>query len=161
MVLVDCARVEVEDLGDHPDLAARIRDRLADVASLQQRELLGVLLDERSQPAQQPGAVRRAQPRARRETQLSPRDRSVGLVDSRRSELGDRLLGGRVDDGDHPRASPVPAGLLHERLEERQVLALLRMPEDADGEALRRILERLDRPVVGPPASRRPSPIRP
>ena len=30
-VLVDCAGVEVEDLCDHPDLAARTGDRLADV----------------------------------------------------------------------------------------------------------------------------------
>ena len=47
-------------------------------------------------------------------------------------------------------ASPVPAGLLDERLEEREVLALLRVPEHAEREAVRRVLQRLDRPVLGP-----------
>ena len=37
VVLVDCAGVEVEDLRDHPHLAARARDRLADVARLDPR----------------------------------------------------------------------------------------------------------------------------
>src|SRR5207253_9953649 len=52
-VLVDRARVEVEDVRHHPDLPARIGDRLADVARLDARQLLAVLLDERRQPAQQ------------------------------------------------------------------------------------------------------------
>ena len=47
VVLVDRAGVEMEDLGDHADLAARAGDRLADVLRLDSRELLGVLLDER------------------------------------------------------------------------------------------------------------------
>ena len=49
-VLVDGAGVEVEDLRDHPDLAARPRDRLADVLRLDPCEFLGVLLDERREP---------------------------------------------------------------------------------------------------------------
>ena len=47
-------------------------------------------------------------------------------------------------------ASPVLARLLDERLEQREVLALLRMPEHAEREPVRRVLERLDRPVLGP-----------
>src|SRR5262249_28615993 len=46
-VLVDGAGVEVEDLRDHPDLAAGAGDRLADVLGLDTSKVLGVLLDER------------------------------------------------------------------------------------------------------------------
>ena len=52
VLLVDGARVEVEDVGDHPHLAARPGDRLADVPRLDPRELLAVLLDERREPPQ-------------------------------------------------------------------------------------------------------------
>src|ERR671936_1530417 len=44
----------------------------------------------------------------------------------------------------------VAAGLVDERLEEREVLALLRVPEDAEGKAAGGILERLHRPVLRP-----------
>jgi hypothetical protein len=44
----------------------------------------------------------------------------------------------------------VPAGFADESLEEREVLALFGMPEDAESEAARRILDCLDRSVVGP-----------
>ena len=53
VVLVDRARVEVEDLRDHADLAARAGDRLADVLRLDPRELFGVLFDERRKPPQE------------------------------------------------------------------------------------------------------------
>ena len=43
--------------------------------------------------------------------------------------------------------APMRRGFLDERLEESPVLALLRVPEDADDEALRRIFERLRRSV--------------
>src|SRR5207245_4509024 len=43
----------------------------------------------------------------------------------------------------------VLARLLDERLEQRRVLTGLGVPEDADREPLRRVLERLDRPVLG------------
>src|SRR4051812_20801059 len=51
------------------------------------------------------------------------------------------------------RAAPlrtVGARLVDERLEQRRVLAFLRMPEDAERESARRVLERLDRPVIRP-----------
>ena len=44
---------------------------------------------------------------------------------------------------------PVPAGLVDERLEETLVVLHLGVPEDADREALRGILERLERAVLG------------
>ncbi len=71
-VLVDGAGVVVEDLGDHADLAPRAADRLADIARLDPRQLLGVLLDERGEPAQEPRAVRRERPRARPERPAWP-----------------------------------------------------------------------------------------
>ena len=59
VALVDRAGVEVEDVGDHADLAARAADRLADVVRLDPRELLVVLLDERREPPEQPRSIRR------------------------------------------------------------------------------------------------------
>ena len=44
----------------------------------------------------------------------------------------------------------VPGRFVDEGLEERNVLALFRMPENAESETPRRILDRLDRSVVGP-----------
>ena len=82
VVLVDRAGVEVEDLRDHPDLAARAGDRLADVARLDPRQLLVVLLDERRQPAQQPRAIGRRDGAPGRERGLRARDRGVGLLDA-------------------------------------------------------------------------------
>ena len=95
-VLVDRAGVVVEDLRHHPDLAARAPDRLADVPRLDLRQLLEMLLDERREPAQQPGPVGRRDRTPRRERRLRPRDRGVGLLDPGRFELGDDLLGRRI-----------------------------------------------------------------
>ena len=55
--LVDRAGVEVEDVGDHADLAAGAADRLADVVGLDPRELFVVLFDEGREPPQQPSPV--------------------------------------------------------------------------------------------------------
>src|SRR5205807_1923929 len=49
VMLVDGARVEVEDLGDHPDLRARAADRFADVLRFDLRELVGVFLHKRGE----------------------------------------------------------------------------------------------------------------
>ena len=107
MVLVDRARVEVEDLRDHADLGARAGDRLADVARLDGGELLGVLLDERGEPPQQARAVGRRDGAPRGKCRPGARDRLVGLLDAGLLELGDRLLGGRVDDRQrHARIEP-------------------------------------------------------
>jgi hypothetical protein len=88
----------VEDLRHHADLAAGAADRLADVAGLDARQLLVVVLDERRQPAQQPGAIggrERAPPGIRG---LRACDRLVGLLRSRGRELRERLLRRRVQD---------------------------------------------------------------
>ena len=233
-VLVDRAGVEVEDLRDHADLAARAGDRLADVLRLDPRELLGVLLDERREPPEKARTVggRDRPPCGKR--RLRSCDRCVRLLDAGLLELGDRLLRRRVDDRQrhgldsntaleaaappHPpdavddprehgdeqeredperlaharerrrrlsedvrdeddgqsdvdeqrtRSTRLPpvgeraesllrarravlASLLDERLEERGVLARLRVPLDADGEAQRRVLDGLERAVGGP-----------
>ncbi len=104
-VLVDCARVVVEDLGDHPDLAARSGDRLAHVARLEPRELLAVLLDERRETPQQPCPVGGCHRAPRRESSLCARDGGVRLLDPGRRDLRDRLLGRGVDDRRHSRAA--------------------------------------------------------
>ena len=100
VLLVDGAGVEVEDVGDHADLAARAGDRLADVLRLDPRELFVVLLDERREPAQQPAAVggRDGPPGGKRRP--CPRDGRVGLVDPSLLEGRDRLLGRRVENGE-------------------------------------------------------------
>ena len=72
VVLVDGACVEVEDVRDHPDFAARARDRLADVPRLDLRQLLAVLLDERREPPKQPAAVGRRNSAPSRVTPREP-----------------------------------------------------------------------------------------
>ena len=105
VVLVDRAGVEMEDLGHHPHLAAQVRDGFADVPGLEQREFLGVLLNEPSEAAQQTGAVggrHRAPPWKRG---LRRRDRAVRFLDTRRLQLGERLLRRRVQQAEcHPRS---------------------------------------------------------
>jgi hypothetical protein len=95
----------MEHLRDHRDLAARTADRLANVARLDPRQLLVVLFDERREAAQQRGAVGGRNGAPRRERCLRARDRSVGLVDARRLQLRERLLGRRVEDGIQVRLS--------------------------------------------------------
>ena len=103
-MLVHGARVEVEDLRDHPDLAACAGDRLADVPRLDPRELLGVLLDERREPAQESRAIGGSDRAPGRKRRLRARDRRVRLLDARLLELGDRLLGRGVEDGQRHRS---------------------------------------------------------
>ena len=79
-VLVDGARVEVEDLRDHPDLAAGARDRFADVLRLDPRELFGVLFDERREPAQETRPVGRRDRAPGRECLLRSSDGGVCLL---------------------------------------------------------------------------------
>src|SRR3954468_24434194 len=55
-------------------------------------------------------------------------------------------------------AVPVLAGLRDELLEEREVLALLGEPQDAEREPAPGFAERLDRPVLGPRDRRQPLP---
>jgi hypothetical protein len=96
----------VEDLRDHADLAARAADRLADVARLDARELLVVLLDQRREPAEQSGAVAGGDGAPRGKRGLRARDGRVGLLGGGGLDLGDRLLGRRVDDdGQRPLSS--------------------------------------------------------
>src|SRR5205823_977086 len=59
VVLLDRARVEVEDVRHHRDLRARSTDRLAYVLRLDARELFGMLVHERRYPAQKPRAIER------------------------------------------------------------------------------------------------------
>src|SRR5262249_45113019 len=100
VVLVDRTRVEVEDLGDHADLAARTADRLADVARLDPRELLRVLLHQCREAAEQPRARRRRDRTPRGERGPRARDSGVGVLDARPRKLGKRLLRRRIEDGD-------------------------------------------------------------
>src|SRR5439155_8401 len=74
------------------------------------------------------------------------------------------LPGQPLDDDPVVHASTLPAGsraasasslavracLLDERLEEREVLVFLRVPQDAEREAALRVFERLDRAVLRP-----------
>jgi hypothetical protein len=105
VVLVDRARVEVEHLRDHADLAARAADRLAGVARLDPRQLLVMLFDERREAAQQPGPVGRCDGAPGGERRPCPRDGGVGLLDARRRDVGERLLGGGIEDRGHARRS--------------------------------------------------------
>ena len=99
-VLVDRARVEVEDLRDHPDLTARAGDGLADVARLDPGELLGVVLDEGCEAPEKTRPVCGRHRSPCRVRFPGPSDGLVGLLHPGLLELRDRLLGGRVDDGE-------------------------------------------------------------
>ena len=103
VLLVDGAGVEVEDVGDHADLAAGASDRLADVLRLDPRELLVVLLDERREAAEQPAAVGGGDRAPSGKRRASARDGSVGLLDPGLFEGGNRLLGRRVENGESSR----------------------------------------------------------
>ena len=94
----------------------------------------------RSSRARSAGATARQ----RRERVLRAGDGRVGLVGAGRLDLGDHLLGRRVED-----APSLPRGL-DELLEEALVLACLGMPQHAEGEPLVGILEPLDDAVLGP-----------
>ena len=105
MVLVDGARVEVEDVGHHPDLGAGAADGLADVLGLDAGELFGVLLDERGDASKQPCPVGRGDRPPGREGGLRPCDGGVRLIGRRSVDLADDLLGRRIENGGHERSS--------------------------------------------------------
>jgi len=63
-------------------------------------ELLMVLFDERGESSQQGCSVVRSDRAPRRGGGLCPRDCGVGLLHPGLLELRDRLLGGRVQDGE-------------------------------------------------------------
>ena len=101
VVLVDRAGVEVEDVGDHADLAAGAGDRLADVLRLDPRQLLAVLLDEGREP--RAAAVRGRRGETARQAGNAARARADGrvrLVDPGLLERRNRLLGRRVENGE-------------------------------------------------------------
>ncbi len=104
VVLVDGARVEVEDLCDHADLGACAADRLADVLRFDPRELFRVFLDEGREATEQAGAVGRSHSAPFLEGNRRPSNGLIGFLDAGLVELGDRLLRCRVD---HSEAHPV------------------------------------------------------
>ena len=112
VALVDGAGVEVEDVGDHGDLGAGAGDRLADVLGLDARELLAVLLDQRSKTAEQARAVggRNGAPGGKRRESAS--NGGVGLVNPGGGKSRDRLLGRGVDDA-NGHVAIEPCGGLH------------------------------------------------
>ncbi len=80
-MLVDRAGVEVKNRGDHPDLAPRTGDRLADVLRLDLRKLLGMLFDERREAAQQAPTIGEAAARQAGKTAVARATAAVGLLD--------------------------------------------------------------------------------
>src|SRR5207244_5179604 len=94
------AGVEAEGLRDHAHLSARVRNRLAGVAGLQSREVLGTLLDGVGEAVEQRRAIGRRDRAPGREGTLGPRDRGVGVLGSGARERRHDLLRGGLDDGD-------------------------------------------------------------
>ena len=163
MVLVDRAGIEVEDARNHSHLAACPRDRLADVLRLDPGQFLRVVLHQRCETTEQPRAVGDPDRAPAREGRLRARDGLVHLCDSRGLELGDGLFGRRVDhlDAHAGRSLRVPPGLLHQRAEERVVLALLGMPETPTAKRLAGSSSASIVPSSAQPTSRRSAPIAP
>ena len=90
----------MEDLGDHADLSARAGDRLACVSRLELRESLMLLLDQHREPVQEAAPVGGGDGAPAGKRRFRPCDGGVGLLDARAFELGDRLLGGGVENGE-------------------------------------------------------------
>src|SRR5207253_10146728 len=94
------ARVVVEDVDDHADLASCVADRLADVAGLELRELLAVLVDGDRDAAHEVGPVLRRYGLPGRVGGPGFGDRSVRVLNAGFLQLGEDFLGCRFDDGD-------------------------------------------------------------
>ena len=92
------SRVVVEDVRDETDLAACVADRLADVTRLERRQLLRVSFDRFGDAAEQRRAVGGVEGTPRGERLLRTGDRRVGVLDAGMRELGEHLLGRRLDD---------------------------------------------------------------
>ena len=97
-MLVDGAGVVVEHVGDHLHLAARAGDRLADVVGLDPRKLLGVLLDDRRETPKQARAIARRDGAPPGKRGRRARDGGVRLLDARRLQLRDHVLGRRIEN---------------------------------------------------------------
>ena len=162
VVLVHRARVEVEDVGDHPDLAARVGDRLADVAGLEaaraprrspRRASRGGEAGGRDRPG------RRRATRGRRPSRPRPRGR-----DPRRSPAGARRSVSSVA-GFRTSITACAPGTGAPRRRARGRALRPRAPRGARGRRARsdaaRILEPLDVPSSAHALSTRPSPRRP
>ena len=99
--LVRGAGVVVEDEARPDDLAARRRDRLADVRRLELGQLLAVLLDERRELREGPAALAGGPGRpalAVVERLLGGGDGPIDVLAATERRLGDDLAGRRVDD---------------------------------------------------------------
>ena len=91
------AREEAEVVGRERHLVARGHERLADVARLELRQLLGILLEDVRELVQQLRALLRRRVQPGRQGLLRRLDRAVDVVGAAARHLGDRLAGGRVD----------------------------------------------------------------
>jgi len=79
---------------------------LPTLRGLEQGKLLAMLLDERCESPHEVRAIAGSDSAPARERRLGRRNRSVGLLDPRLLELGDRLFGGGIDDRErHPRSN--------------------------------------------------------
>ena len=97
--LVAGAAVELEVARARRDVGARLLQRLAAVARLDQRELVGVIEDRARRAAQQPAALGRARacPRRRRARARAARTGGVDVGGVAARDGGERLAVGRVD----------------------------------------------------------------
>ena len=108
VMLVDGAGVEVEDIGDHAHLPARVGEWLAGVGGLQPRQLLAVLLHERRDAAQQASTIGGLHGAPRGKGSFGGGYCSISFGRARSIQVRYRLLGRRVDyvDGRGSRGHP-------------------------------------------------------
>ncbi len=92
------ARVVVEDVDDAPHLPPCVGDRLADVSRFELRELLDLALDCARESPKKLGPVARGNVSPAGEGGLRARDCLVRLFDSCARELGENLLGRRLEN---------------------------------------------------------------
>ena len=101
------ARVVTEGFGHHADLPARVADRLAHVARLEQGQLLEAILDLIGEPREQPSPIARCNGPPGRERRARSGHRGIGLRHPGLWQLGEHVLGRRLDHRDaHRRSNP-------------------------------------------------------
>ena len=143
--------VVAEALDDHPDLAARVADRLAGVARLERGELLAPRASIASASRRRiVGAVGGRDRAPRREGRFRGGNRGIGFVNARPRDLGHYLLGRGLEHGE--RHAATFAAPPRQARRSPGCAGALPVPEKPEHELVPGVLDRLDQAVGLRPA---------
>ena len=93
-----CPRVVIEDIADIPRLPPGIANGVPGIGDFELSEWLEIGVDQRGEAPKQSRPIARRHTTPRLEGVRSCLDGDIGLGERDRWDLGDDLLGGRVDD---------------------------------------------------------------